>query len=255
MFLIRRWINSQDSEQEEVTVSTVAWVIAQAIENGENEQEARLRILSNISANVVLPASASVATGGVIATATGLGGVGLAFGGGAVGIGAATAIAAPAVAAGVVGYGVYRVAQDFRSRSRVSQLRHLVDYFRGAGQPEKADKVLYLEGKGQLDRKQEKMRGQSAEASLRLLSGTTSEALVGLFGSPRGEFILTFDLSPQHWCYIRLISTDSFDGQGMNSRGQEFDVAGWSSVDSLRQQLDREGYLEIVPSSESENNC
>ena len=84
--------------------ATRAWQIGAAIEAGVDEQEARRRTNAG---EILVPAAGAIIGGGAVATATGLGGVGLAFGGAAIGIGAATAVAAPAVAAGAVSYGIY----------------------------------------------------------------------------------------------------------------------------------------------------
>ena len=254
MFLFRLWRHPEDDSLEEANLSTIAWEIGQAIENGENEEEARHRALSHVPGEIVVSTGASVATGGVVAAATGLGGVGLAFGGGAVGIGAATAVAGPAVAAGALGYGAYRLAQDFSARSRVAHLRNLVDYFRNAGQTEKADKVLYLEGRAQIERHHDKMRNQSADAMYGFLRTSTSEALVGLFGSQQGEFILTFDLNAQQWCYVRFINGHTFDGKGMDLRGQEFGFEGLGSVDNVLRILAREGYVELASCNDEDSH-
>ncbi len=169
-----------------------AWRIGAAIEAGIDEEEARRRIDTG---EVIAPA-AGAAVGGIgAATATGLGGVGLAMGGGAIGIGAATAIAAPAVAVGAVGYGVYRGIRELKMRNRDQTLRGLVESFLETNQPHMAERVFTIEVKGKLGDGRRPPTHSSAKAALHLLGETESTALVGLFCSPKGEFVVTHDLT------------------------------------------------------------
>lgn len=219
---------------------TLAWQIGAAIEAGVDEQEARRRI----DAGEVIAPAAGAATGGIAAaTATGLGGVGLAFGGGAIGIGAATAVAAPAIAVGAVGYGVYRGIRELKRRNRDQTLRALVEYFVEADQPQQVERVFTIEGKGRLGNGRRPPTHSSAKALLRLLENTESKAFIGLFCSPKGEFVLTYDLAPLRWAYVRLISEDEFNGAGVDLRGQDFQVEDLDSINLLVRVLEREEFL------------
>lgn len=219
---------------------TLAWQIGAAIESGIDEHEARRRIDTG---EIIAPV-AGAATGGIAAaTATGLGGVGLAFGGGAIGIGAATAVAAPAIAVGAVGYGVYRGIRELKRRNRDQTLRALVEYFSEAEQPQLVERLFTIEGKGRLSNGRRPPTHTSAKALLHLLEKTESKAFIGLFCSPIGEFVLTYDLAPLRWAYVRLISEDEFKGTGVDLRGQDFQVADLDSINLLIRVLEREEFL------------
>ena len=217
-----------------------AWQIGAAIEAGVDEQEARQQIDAG---EVILPAAGAAAGGIAAATATGLGGVGLAFGGSAIGIGAATAVAAPAIAVGAVGYGVYRGIRELKRRSRDQTLRALIDYFAETNQPQQIERIFTIEGKGRLVDGRRAPTYSSARALLRLLEESESNAFIGLFCSPNGEFVLTYDLSDEHWAYIRLIGEEKFSGEGKDLRGQGFKVGELDSISLLIRVLEREELL------------
>lgn len=219
---------------------TLAWQIGAAIEAGVDEQEARRRI----DAGEVIAPAAGAATGGIAAaTATGLGGVGLAFGGGAIGIGAATAVAAPAIAVGAVGYGIFRGIKELKRRNRDQTLRSLIEYFTECDQPQQVERIFNIEGKGRLVGGRSQPTHSSAKALLRLLEGTESRAFIGLFCSPKGEFVLTYDLPPLRWAYVRFINEDEFQGDGKDLRGQNLQVDDLDSIDLLIRVLEREEFL------------
>ena len=173
-----------------------AWQIGAAIEAGVDAQEARRRIDAG---EIVVPAAGVIIGGGAVATATGLGGVGLAFGGGAIGIGAVTAVAAPAVAVGAVSYGIYRGIRGVGSWGRVQTLRALVGYFQSTNQQHHADRVFHVEGRGQLEERRRTPTHSSTRATLRVVVGSESSSMMGLFCSPNGDFVLTYDLQPNRW--------------------------------------------------------
>ena len=219
-----------------------AWQIGAAIEAGIDAREARRRLDAG---EIVAPAAGVVIGGSVAATATGLGGVGLAFGGGAIGIGAAAAVAAPAVAAGAVGYGIYRGYRDLGKRSRVQVLRRLVEYFRSSNQEYYADRVFHVEGRGHLEDSRKPPTLSSAKATLLLLGPTDSAAMMGLFCSPEGNFVLTYDLEPNHWAYVMSMDDDKFAGDGTDLRGQGLRIDELSSVDMVLRVLEREGFVTL----------
>ena len=219
----------------------VAWQIGAAIEDGIDEREARRQI----DAGEIIAPAAGMAAGGIsAAAATGLGGVGLAMGGGAIGIGAATAVAAPAVAVGAVGYGVYRGIQGLRRRNRDQTVRGIVENFRETNQPQMAERVFIIEGKGRLEDSRRPPTHDSAKATLELLGKTQSPTAIGLFCSPQGEFVVTYDSTPSHWCYVRLLSDDKFSGEGIDLRGQKFSLDDLNGVELLIRVLEREGLIE-----------
>ena len=217
-----------------------AWQIGAAIEAGIDEQEAHQRIDAG---EVIAPAAGAAAGGIAAATATGLGGVGLAFGGGAIGIGAATAVAAPAIAVGAVGYGVYRGIRELKRRNRDQTLRAIIEYFGETNQPQQIERILIIEGKGRLVDGRRAPTHSSAKALLSLLEESESNAFIGLFCSPNGEFVLTYDLSQEHWAYIRLIDEGKFSGSGVDLRGQHFRVDELDSIALLIRVLEREELL------------
>lgn len=217
-----------------------AWQIGAAIEAGVDEQKARQLIDAG---EVIAPAAGAAAGGIAAATATGLGGVGLAFGGGAIGIGAATAVAAPAIAVGAVGYGVYRGIRELKRRNRDQTLRALIDYFGETNQPQQIERIFTIEGKGRLGDGRRAPTHSSAKALLRLLEESESKAFIGLFCSPNGEFVITYDLAQDHWAYIRLIGEDKLSGGGVDLRGQDFRVDELDSIALLIRVLEREELL------------
>ena len=231
--------------------SNRAWLIGAAIEAGVDAQEARSRINAG---EIAVPAAGAVIGGGVAATATGLGGVGLAFGGGAIGIGAFTAVAAPAVAAGAVSYGIYRGIRELNRMNREQTLRSLVEHFRSTGKPDHADRVFHIEGMGQLVEGRRPPAHSSARATLRLLDPSESSAMMGLFCSPRGEFVLTYDFQPDHWVYVMVIGDDKFSGSGTDLRGQEFRIDDLNSVDLVLRILEREGFLNLRQDPDGEQD-
>ena len=231
----------ENKENDELPANH-AWQIGAAIEAGVDAQEARRRIDAG---EIAIPAAGAVSVGGVVATLTGLGGVGLAFGGGAIGIGAATAVAAPAVAAGAVSYGIYRGIRDLRRWNRAQTLRGLVDHFRSGGQYHYADRVFHMEGMGQLEEGRRPPSHSSARTTLRLLATSDSIAMMGLFCSPKGNFVLTYDLQPNHWAYVTVIDDDEFTGDGTDLRGQDIHFDDLSSVDLVLRILEREGFVTL----------
>ena len=87
----------------------------------------------------------------------------------------------------------------------------------------------------------------SAKATLRHVVGSESLALVtGLFCSPQGEFVLTYDLQENHGVYLKLISEDEFSGGGIDLRGQEFQLDDLTDVDLALRILEREGFVRIL---------
>ena len=217
-----------------------AWQMGFAIEAGIDEQEAR----SRIDAGEIIAPAASLAAGGIVAaSATGLGGVGLAMAGTAIGVSAAAAVAAPAVAAGAVGYGIYRGIKGLKNRNRDQAVRALVDYLRATNREDMADKVFWLEGKGRLDTHRRPPTHASAKATFQLFTETSTNALVGLFGSPEGELVVTFDVNENHWAFVRLIGEDSFSGGGVDLRGRQLRVDDLDSIDILLRVLEREGFV------------
>ncbi len=236
---------------ENESSATRAWYIGEAIEAGVDEQEARRRIDAG---EIAAPAAGAILGGGVIATATGLGGVGLAFGGGAIGIGAATAVAAPAVAAGAVGYGIYRGFKELRRWNRNQTMRGLVRYFRETGQPNKVARIFYMEGMGTLEEGHRPPTHASAKATLRHLVGSESLASVtGLFCSPKGELVLTYDRTEDHWAYVRLIDDNKFTGEGRDLRGQRFQMDDLTNGDLVLRVLEREGFIRIREETDEES--
>ena len=195
--------------------------------------------------------------GGAVAAATGLGGVGLAYGGSAVGIGALTAVAAPAVVVGtVVGTLGYMAATVVRGRNRWNRqqtLRQLVMHFFDNGQLDKAIRIFEIEGKGELLEDRQTPRNGSAKALLDILEKSESSASVGLFCSPVGQIVATFDLDDGRYAYVILVNDDEFIGGGIESRGGAFDLTNCNSVDHVIERLEREGFLRFPDNSEEES--
>ena len=231
--------------------SNRAWQMGAAIEAGVDEQEAWRRINAG---EIAAPAAGAIIGGGVVATMTGLGGVGLAFGGGAIGIGAFTAVAAPAVAAGAVSYGIYRGIRALNRMTREQTLRGLVEGFRSDGKPDHADRVFHIEGMGQLVEGRRPPAHSSARPTLRLLASSETSAMLGLFCSPKGEFVLTYDLQPDHWVYVMVVRDDKFSGRGRDLRGQEFHLDDLNSVDLVLRILEREGFLTLRQDPDGEQD-
>ena len=218
--------------------SNRARLIGSAIEDGADETDVRRQIASG---EIIFPTAG--ATFGGFAAATGLGGVGLVFGGSAIGIGAVGAVAAPAIAAGAVTYGVYRAARGLANRSRGQVLRGIIEYFRADGQPQNAQRVFSIEGMGQLDPGRRPPTRNSASATLRLLDQTESRADMGVFCSPRGELVLTYDLAEKHWAYVMVINSRDFTGAGFDPRGRTFTIDDIDTLDLLIRVLEREEIL------------
>ena len=152
-------------------------------------------------------------------------------------------MAAPAIAVGAVGYGVFRGIKELKRRSRDQTLRSLVEYFTESDQRQQVERIFTIEGKGRLVDGRRQPTHSSAKALLRLLEGTESKAFIGLFCSPKGEFVLTYDLPPFRWAYVRLISEDEFQGAGKDLRGQDLQVDDLDSIDLLIRVLAREEFL------------
>ena len=228
-----------------------AWLIGAAIEAGVDAQEARRRIDAG---EVVAPAAGAIIGGGVAATATGLGGVGLAFGGGAIGIGAAAAVAAPAVAVGATTYGIYTGIRQLGRWNRAQTLRALLDHFRSTSQQNHADHLFLLEGMGHLEQDRRPPTHSSSRATLRLLAASESLATMGLFCSPQGDFVLTYDLQPDHWAYVTVVGDDSFTGGGTDLRGKNLDIDDLKSVDLVLRILEREGFVALRQDPDAEQS-
>ncbi len=197
------------------TAHNRAWLIGEAIEAGIDEKEA------NDRAALTVAAGTGVAGGIAAVSATGLGGVGVAAGGTAIGVGAVTAVAAPAVATAAVGYGVFK---EISGWVRKDAVRELIKYFRYTNQLQMMDRLFSIEGKGQLVEGRRPPAGSSAAATLRLLAEGRTSARVGMFCSPKGHFVLTYDLAAEHWAYIRFVGEDNFTGHGVGLNGQEFQL-------------------------------
>ena len=227
-----------------------AWQIGAAIEAGVDELDARRHINAG---DLIGPAAGAVITGGATATATGLGGVGLAFGGGAIGIGAAAAVAGPALAGGAVGFGIYQGIRQLRTWSRDRTLRALVEWFQVTEQFDKMERIFGIEGMGRLVAGRRAPTRASSAATLRLLAETTSTALVGLFCAPTGNFVVTYDFSGQHWAYVVLINHENFSGSGIDLRGQELLLDDLNSFEMLLRVLEREGIVKPRRDQTEEN--
>ena len=227
-----------------------AWQIGAAIEAGVEAQEARRRIASG---EVIVPVVGGVLVGGVVATKIGLGGVGLAFGGGAIGISAATAIAAPTVAVAAASYTIYRSIRGVGSWSRVKTLRGLVGHFQSTNQHHHADRVFHVEGRGQLEEKRLPPTHSSTRATLRVVAGSESSAMMGLFCSPSGDFVLTYDLQPDRWAYVTVMGDDKFNGGGTDLRGQDLQFDDLNSVDLLLRILEREGFVTLRQDTDNDS--
>lgn len=210
------------------------WQIGLAIEAGMDEAEARRRVSAN-----ELAALAGITTGGI-----GAGAAGLAFGGTAIGIGALTAVAAPAVAAGGVGYAVARAVTGIGIARRDQLLRILTGFFGLNGQADKVVRLFEIEGKGRLVDGRRPPDSATAKALLEVLQKSQSDALVGLFCSPAGKFVVTFDVADGRYAFAVLVSGRRFSGGGIDSRGEEFNLDGVSSVELLIRILEREGFVQ-----------
>ena len=207
-----------------------AWAIGEAIEAGIDERAA-------IDRSALTVAAGTGAAGGIAAaTATGLGGVGLAAAGGAIGIGAATAVAAPAVVTTAAGFGIFK---GVRGVIRKDAVKELIKYFQKTGQAGMVERIYTLEGKGQLIEGRRPPAWGSADAVLHLLTQGRTSASVGLFCSPGGHFVLTYDLSLDHWAYVKLVDNDDFTGCGMDPGGHEFRLDDLKDIKHLISSLKR----------------
>ena len=216
-----------------------------------DEAEARRRVSANELAALAGIAADGIG-GGAAGVATGLGGVGLALGGGAVGIGALTAVAAPAVAAGGVGYAVARAVTGIGIARRDQLLRMLAGFFGLNGQADKVVRLFEIEGKGRLVDGRHPPDSATTKALLEVLQKSQSEALVGLFCSPAGKLVVTFDLADGRYAFTVLVSGKNFSGGGIDSRGEEFNLDGVSSVDLLIRIFEREGFLQYPDNLDDE---
>lgn len=219
------------------------WQIGLAIEAGMDEAEAHRRVSANEMAAPGGIAAAGIG-GGAAGVATGLGGAGLASGGGAVGIGALTAVAAPGVAVGGVGYAVARAVTGIGIARRDHLLRMLTRLFGLNGQADKVVRLFEIEGKGRLVDGRRPPDSATTRALLGVLQKSQSDALVGLFCTPAGKLVMTFDLADGRYAFAVLISARKFSGGGIDSREEEFNLSGVSSVDLLIRILEREGFLQ-----------
>ena len=217
-----------------------AWHAGASLERGGEEGEIRSLMAKG---EIALPIVGAMMGGGAAASATGLGGVGLAFGGGAVGIGAAIAVAAPAMVAGSVGYGFYRGIRLWRHWNRDQTARELLRYFRETNQIQMFDRVFHIEGMGRLGAGRTPPVHASIKATLGLLADSESPAVMGLFCSPKGELIVTYDLSDKHWAYVRLIGERRFSGAGVAASGGSVQLHDIESVDGLTRTLEHAGFL------------
>ena len=234
--------------EERNSTNTVAWQIGVAIEAGIDESLARQ---SASGREFAVPVAGGLLGGGVAATATGLGGVGLAMGGGAIGVGAVTAIAAPAVAVGAVSYGVYKAFQGVSRRNREETIRGLIQHFQDTDQPRMIERIFTIEGMGRLDKGRRPPAKGSAAALHEILASSSSDAFVGLFCSPNGEFVLTYDLPDERWAFLRLVNEDHFTGGGRDRDLEEFDLDVWTEVKQVLQILRREGFLSILNNTDT----
>ena len=211
-----------------------AWSIGEAIESGMDDKEA-------VDWAGRTAAAGGAAAGGLAAaSATGLGGVGLAAGGTAVGISAVTAVAVPAVAVGALGYGVFKGIQGW---GRKDAVKNLVKYFQDTEQLDMLDRIFVMEGKGQLVEGRRPVAWGSATATLRLLTEGRTSARVGLFCSPQGHFVLTYDLTEEHWAYAKLVDENDFTGGGVGPKGREFQLDGLNDMERLLRILKQQRIL------------
>lgn len=204
----------------------------------------KLARLDAIAGDLAAPAAGAMLGGGVAATATGLGGVGLAMGGDATGAGAVSAIAAPAVAVGAVSYGVYKAFQGVSRRNRDETVRGLVQHFHNTDQPRMVERMFTLEGMGRLEKGRRSPTRGSASAVHEILTSSSSDALVGLFCAPNGEFVLTYDLPDKRWAYVRLVNEGNFTGAGLDRDLQQFDLEIWNEVKQVIEIFRRERFLD-----------
>ena len=223
-------------------VSNKGWQIGFAIEAGMDEEEARHRASTNELAELLGLLDGGVGGQGGGST-TGLGGLGVALGSGVAGIGALTAVGAPAVAAGGVGYAVARAVSGIGTLRRDHLLRVITEFFGLNGQVDKVVRLFEIEGKGRLVNGRRPPDSNTSKSLLELLQKSESAATVGLFGSPDGKFVVSFDLLDGRYAYAVLQTSKRFTGGGIDSRGAAFDLDGVSSVDLLIRILEREDFL------------
>ena len=229
------------------------WIRGWAIEAGVDQEDAKkyfedaIKALREMFSPLGGAAIGGAVGGGAAATATGLGGVGLAFGGSAIGIGALAAVAAPAAvgatAVGGVGYAVAKIIRQAKGRSRTQNLREIDEGFQKTGQFDKRVRLYEIEGKGSLLEDRNPPTTNSVSVLRIVLGSSESAAHVGLFCSPQGDFVLTYDLEDGRYACIKLLADDRFEGVGIDTRGQNFTVEKYSSVDLLNDKLEREGFV------------
>ena len=231
----------KDAENEDRPADH-AWRIGAAIETGVDGEEARRQLDAG---QIIIPAAGAAAVGGAAATATGLGGVGLAFGGGAIGIGAVAAVGIPAVAAAAAGYGIYRGIRELGRWGRVQTLRGLVEHFQSVDGQFYVDRMFHVEGRGQVEADRLPPTPSSAKATLRIVGSSDSKGFMGLFCSPEGQFVLTYDIEPGHWAYVVVAQDDKFSGAGTDLRGQDLGIGELDSVRAVLRVLEREGFVAL----------
>lgn len=211
-----------------------AWLIGEAIENGMDEKDAIDR------AALAVAAGTGAAGGFAAASVTSLGGVGVAASGTAFGVGAITAVAAPAVITAAAGYGIFKAIS---TSGRKDAVRDLLKYFEDTEQWHIRERILSTEGKGQLVDGRRPPAWGSASATLELLTKGPTSAKVGLFCSPKGHFVLTYDLATDHWAYVRFVDEYDFTGRGVGPTGHEFELHELKSMKALIQTLKNLGIL------------
>ena len=188
--------------------------------------------------------AAGAAVGGTAAgTATGLGGVGIAASGTAIGIGAATAVALPAAAGALLGFGVYKLGKGIRNYRRKSELEYIAERFSNIGQAHNAKRLWEIEGAGQANPNRRPLNWGSAIAVKKFLLGTISDADVNVFASPTGHIVLTYDMSIDHWVWIKFNGSKDFVGEGKDSQGNTFDFGDSQKVDDLIERLTNFGLV------------
>ena len=69
--------------------------------------------------------------------------------------------------------------------------------------------------------------------------------MMGLFCSPKGEFVLTYDLRPDHWAYVTVTDDGKFAGDGTDLGGQDIHFDDLNSVDLVLRILEREEFVAL----------
>ena len=128
--------------------------------------------------------------------------------------------------------------------NRDRTIRELIRYFRETTQPHQVERIFSIEGMGRLEDGRRPPSHSSATATLLLLAESENSVFMGLFCSPKGEFVLTYDSSPLHWAYVRLIGKDKFSGGGKDLREQDFTVDDINNMKLLLRVLEREEFLQ-----------